>query len=624
MQLTRPARTEVTTPSPTPIATVQGSGDSSPMIDQPVRVSGIVTGIQRTGEAMGFYLQDAGDGDAQTSDGLFVRVGGTSTAWLEGMSIGSRATADGIVSEKNDLTAVEVAKAAGVQLGGKSSLAAVKPQELAVPIETAQRTAYLEAREGMLVSLPNALVVGPTTGWGQYVAVDAAAHGMRRMGSTPDRTGFIHVDGRLGPKTQLAVGDQVTGIKGPLGMSAGKYVVLPVGSYKSLERSARPPRAFGDIDGDDQFTAADVRAVKSRVGEVAQGPLDPADLNGDGKVTRADVSRLQERAARITGAPLLKVATLNAENFFDSIDAPAPISDDVPSANEYRTKLAKLAGAVRDQLGAPDLLALEEVENTKVLDDLLARPELAGLGYQYVLLPTNGKRSINPALVYRTSAATVIGSSQLQQEVGLGEHAILEGIHATADARAAKGPLFSRQPLLVDLQLADGPDGTPGRELSVIVNHLVSKFSPHGVPTDTMRVAQATYLRQQVARLRDEHPEREIVVLGDLNDTPGSNTLKALTGSAKAPTLVDASEELVPAGERYSFIYEGRSELIDHILVTPGLEADIERAGVRHGSADLPIGDPWDAGPTRASDHDSPYVWLRVGAPTSNPEPPTS
>ncbi|MBC7461457.1 MAG: endonuclease/exonuclease/phosphatase family protein [Thermoleophilia bacterium] len=620
MQLARPARTADTPPSTTPIATVQGSGDSSPLINQPVQVSGIVTGIQRTGEAMGFYLQDAGDGDAQTSDGLFVRMAGPSTAWLEGMSIGSRATADGIVSEKNDLTAIDVAQAVGVQLGTKSSLAAITPQELDVPIDPAQRAAYLEAREGMLVSLSSALVVGPTTGWGQYVAVDATKHGMRRMGSTPDRTGPMHVDGRLGPKTQLAVGDQVTGIKGPLGMSAGNYVVLPVGSYKTLERSARPPRAFGDIDGDDRFTDVDVRAVKSRVGETARGPLDPADLNGDGKVTRADVSRLQERAARITGAPLLKVATLNAQNFFDSVDAPAPIADDVPSANEYRTKLAKLAGTVRDLLGAPDLLALEEVENTKVLDDLLARPELAGLGYQYVLLPTNGARSINPALLYRTSAATVLGSSQLQQTVGLGEHAIADGVHSIADARA-KGALFSRQPLLVDLQLAAAADGTPGRELSVIVNHLVSKFSPYGVPTDTMRVAQATYLREQVTRLRTEHPEREVVVLGDLNDTPGSAALKALTGPGRSPTLIDASAELVPEGERYSFIYQGRSELIDHILVTPGLEADVERAGVRHGNADLPVGDPWDAGPTRASDHDSPYVWLRVGAPAPAPAP---
>ena len=171
---------------------------------------------------------------------------------------------------------------------------------------------------------------------------------------------------------------------------------------------------------------------------------------------------------------------------------------------------------------------------------------------------------------------------------------------------------------MVDLALT-APDGTPGRELTVIVNHLVSKFSPHGVPTDTTRVAQANFLRAQVERLRTEHPEREIVLLGDLNDTPGSNALRALTGPAKTPTLVDSTVELVPEAERYSFIYEGRSELIDHILVTPGLEADVERAGVRHGNADLAVGDPWDAGPAHASDHDSPYIWLRVGAaPTSD------
>jgi hypothetical protein len=48
--------------------------------------------------------------------------------------------------------------------------------------------------------------------------------------------------------------------------------------------------------------------------------------------------------------------------------------------------------------------------------------------------------------------------------------------------------------------------------------------------------------------------------------------------------------------------------------VTPGLVDNIERAGIRHGNADLPVGEAWDSSPARASDHDSPFIDLHLGA----------
>jgi predicted extracellular nuclease len=273
---------------------------------------------------------------------------------------------------------------------------------------------------------------------------------------------------------------------------------------------------------------------------------------------------------------------------------------------------------VRDRLGTPDLLALEEVENTRVLDDLLARPELAGLGYQYVLLPTSGRRSINPALLYRAGSASVLDARQAQKAIRGGEESIYADPATHPTARASKAPLFAREPLIVDLKLTGAG---AGQELTLVVNHLVSKFSPHGVPTDTTRVEQAEFLRDTVNQLRTDHPEREVVVLGDMNDTPDSRSLKALTGTKRAPTLINTTATLVPEAERYSFLYEGRSELIDHILVTPGLQAQVDRTGVRHGNADLPIGDAWDSSPQRASDHDSPYLWLRLGEQPATPKP---
>lgn len=66
------------TPVVVPVYDVQGSGDRSPRVGQIVTIEGIVTGDFQDASAMhgdlnGFYVQEpVGDGDAGTSDGIFV------------------------------------------------------------------------------------------------------------------------------------------------------------------------------------------------------------------------------------------------------------------------------------------------------------------------------------------------------------------------------------------------------------------------------------------------------------------------------------------------------------------------------------------------------------------------
>ncbi|MCW2928157.1 MAG: Endonuclease/exonuclease/phosphatase, partial [Thermoleophilia bacterium] len=202
---TAPARTpaERTEPAPTPIPQIQGGGSLSPYSGKQATVSGVVTGIQRTGASAGFFLQDpTGDGDAATSDGIYIRIGEDVTGWQDDVSIGARATATGIVSERGSMTAIEVAARGALKVGTRPSLGPALPEVLDVPVDPAQRAEYLESREGMLVTMERAIVVGPTNQYGQYVALDADKHGARRMGSEPDTTGFIHVNGRIGPKPQ--------------------------------------------------------------------------------------------------------------------------------------------------------------------------------------------------------------------------------------------------------------------------------------------------------------------------------------------------------------------------------------------------------------------------------------
>ena len=85
-------------------------------------------------------------------------------------------------------------------------------------------------------------------------------------------------------------------------------------------------------------------------------------------------------------------------------------------------------------------------------------------------------------------------------------------------------------------------------------------------------------------------PAAKLLVLGDLNDVPGSPTLEA----AKGGLLTDLVETL-PEPDRYTYVFDGQSEAIDHILVSPGLLAAVVETDIPHGNADLG-GD--------ASDHD--------------------
>ncbi|MBS3752510.1 MAG: hypothetical protein KGY46_03860, partial [Anaerolineales bacterium] len=73
-------------------------------------------------------------------------------------------------------------------------------------------------------------------------------------------------------------------------------------------------------------------------------------------------------------------------------------------------------------------------------------------------------------------------------------------------------------------------------------------------------------------------------------------------------TLRDAGLQHVmstlPDQERYNYIYAGRSQLLDHILVTPNLMEALVRVDVLHTNADFPLPLPGDESPMRKSDHD--------------------
>jgi len=124
----------------------------------------------------------------------------------------------------------------------------------------------------------------------------------------------------------------------------------------------------------------------------------------------------------------------------------------------------------------------------------------------------------------------------------------------------------------------------------------------------TDRRGQAGVLNAFVRRLLDIDRQARVVVLGDLNDFDFSETLRVLEVGADARDreLVNLWR-LLPRSERYSFIFQGNAQVLDHILVSPGLRRD--------GRPDFDAVHINTEFSDQASDHDPPITRLRLKGP---------
>ena len=146
-------------------------------------------------------------------------------------------------------------------------------------------------------------------------------------------------------------------------------------------------------------------------------------------VAGCDAQHKEPPPVRQKAASVYPVAFYNVENLFDTEDDPETDDDEfTPNGpmrytNEiYRKKLHNIAtvlqvlGDKKNKEGIA-LLGMAEVENDRVLNDLLSQPEIKDRGYRYVWYDSNDPRGIDVALVYNPAYFTVISSKPLH--VGL-------------------------------------------------------------------------------------------------------------------------------------------------------------------------------------------------------------
>ncbi|MFD7505581.1 endonuclease/exonuclease/phosphatase family protein [Streptomyces sp. NPDC059850] len=542
----------------TRIHDIQGDTRISPLAGKQVSdVSGTVTAVRTFGSSRGFWIQDARpDADPATSEAVFVFTGSTTPS----VAVGDAVLVSGTVSEYypggaaaglQSLT--EISKATWtVQSQGNALPAAYRLNPSTVPDrytpggalegpELRPRSYALdryESLEGMRVSVADAPVVGATTTYKELWVTAEPRHKRTARGGALYDTYRDPNAGRL--------------------------------KIASLLPYAEHP-----------FPAAD---VGDELTGTTAGPLDYDNFGGY-TIAASALGTLEDRGltrehTRKQKSGELSVATYNVENL---------------SPKTAQSKFDRLASGLVDNLASPDIVALEEVQDDngatndsvvsadatlKKLTDAIAAA--GGPSYSWRQInPTDDQDGGEPggnirvAFLYnpkRVSFTDTPGGDATTPVAVVRKNG--KPALSTSPGRIDPGNEVwkdSRKPLV-------GQFAFRGRPVFVVANHFNSKGGDQGLDarvqppvrsSETQRTGQAAAVNTFVKSLLAADPKAAVVVAGDLNDYQFSPTLSALT---KGGVLTDLVTRL-PRDERYGYVYNGNSQVLDHILTSRALRA---------------------------------------------------
>lgn len=249
---------------------------------------------------------------------------------------------------------------------------------------------------------------------------------------------------------------------------------------------------------------------------------------------------------------LQTIAFYNTENLFDIYDDKYTNDNDfLPSTakkwtpKRYDNKLRKLSFAIsnigKKETGKhPALVGLAEVENAKVIEDLISSKHLEDCNYGYVHYDSLDERGIDVALMYDRNAFQIISSEPFT-------------IKLTDDDGY---PDYTRDILLVSGLL-------DGENVHILVNHWSSRREGEK-ETEFKRIASSDKAGEIISNLRFEDEDAKIIVIGDFNDDPSSNSIKRLV---EGFDLFNPMETL-RSYNRGTTNYNRQWNLFDQILIS--------------------------------------------------------
>jgi predicted extracellular nuclease len=596
-------------PLPEPVArtipAIQGSGAVSPFAGSLVVTTGVVTKLLSNG----FFIQDpVGDGNAATSDGIFVF---TSAAPPAAAAVGSLVSVTGTVLEFS--SGAGTAATPLTQIGGSPTVAllgsgsAITSVAITLPVAEGDS---LERFEGMLVSISSAMTVQQN--------FFQARFGQLTLGVGRHET----------PTNRFRPGAQANALAE---QQARSRVLLDDSS------SAQNPSPTPYFSGNGLPRAGDT--VSNLVGVLDFG-LASSSASGPG------LYRLQPTAAPVfaaanprTPAPApvggnVKLSAMNVLNYFTTFTNGGTASGQtgqgcslggsVTAGNcrgannlaEFQRQQAKivlaLAGLNADAVGLMEIQNNGNAAAQNLVDALNAQ---VGAGtYATVELPaqTTGTDAIRVAMIYKPARLTAVGL-----------------------------PLSDPDPVNSRPTLAQTFTAANGEKFSLVVNHLKSKGScpspsdpdaPGNVDSgdgqgcwNLQRTQQAQRLRTFVAQVQTASGSADAVLVGDMNAYGQEDPIFELTGNG----YVDEALRRNPFA--YGYVFDGKAGRLDYALSTGAMSPKITGAAAWHINADEQVSydynlefkaplttcggmlcpaDPYNADPYRSSDHDPLLIGL--------------
>ena len=311
------------------------------------------------------------------------------------------------------------------------------------------------------------------------------------------------------------------------------------------------------------------------------------------------------------------VAFYNLENLFDTIndinknDEASPIMEIKFNRSEiYKKKVSNMARVI-SQIGLevtkrpPSIVGICEVENRKVVEDLIADEKLKSHNYGIVHYDSPDNRGIDVGMIYNKDVFTVKNSSS-------------HDVFITGNNSSKRRN--TRDQLVVSGHL-------DGELMHFIVNHWPSRGAD-----ETKRIAAAEVNNSIIDSLRGKYENPKIITMGDFNDDPFDKSIKKILGAKKNVSDVEKNDmynpfETILVDEGVgSNAYRDKWQLFDQIIMSkPFLDKNYKdyqlyKAGVFNKSFLINKKGKYKGYPYRSfsygtftggySDHLPPYIYL--------------
>ncbi|GAA0649647.1 hypothetical protein GCM10009424_27910 [Sphingomonas ursincola] len=559
------------------IYTIQGLGHRSEYVGQTVITRGIVTAV----DANGYYLQDAaGDGDARTSDAVFVSTNGA-----PGRSVGDSVEVRGTVAEflpgnnTTNLTITQINQSAATLISTGNALPAatligtgaggVLPPSAVFDDDNFQTydpqndaADFYESLEGMRVTIEAPLVTGNTNEFGETFVVASGGTGATGVNSR----GGITISGDANNVDDY------------------NPERIQIDDNANLFAGFRPDYTQGD--------------VLSNVTGIISYNFQTYELQVTEAVTvTTDAGPLTRETTTLFSTPdRLTIATYNVENLDPSDGA---------------VKFNLLASDIVFNLRAPDIIALQEIQDA---DGAGSGSNLSGtVTANLIIEAINAAGGPQYAYVEVAPSAPNTTGGEPNGNIRNGYlYQVNRVDYVEGSATLVPGAAFnnSRSPLAATFTFNE-------QTITAINVHSTSRggssplFGAQQPPVNAgegARIAQSEAIRAYVTNILSNNPGANIAVLGDFNGFYFEESLELLE---QGGILSNILREL-PEAERYTYYFGGNAQALDNFLVTPGLLENIIVDAVHINSEQA-------AGPNRVSDHDPLLASFLLPLPNAAP-----